>query len=221
MIDEFKGIGMTSQRARDRLVMQLREMGIRSETVLDLVRNTPRHIFIDEALASRAYDNTALPIGHNQTISQPYIVARMTEVLIQDRSLGTVLEIGTGCGYQTVILSRLARKVYTIERIPGLLDRARERFVELQCRNIRAHHGDGSRGWPERAPFDGILAAAAPSGVPPSLPDQLAPGGRLVIPVGQSGEQELLCIERRDDGFVEQRLDWVSFVPMVEGKQEC
>lgn len=217
MAGDFQGIGMTSQRARDRLVEQLRESGIRSETVLELIRTTPRHIFIDEALASRAYDNTALPIGHNQTISQPYIVARMTEALIEDGLPESVLEIGTGCGYQTVILSRVAGRVHTLERIDALLYRARERFHALKIRNIRARHGDGNLGWPEHAPYDAILVSAAPVGVPRMLLDQLAPGGRLVIPVGRSGEQELLSIIRTPAGFEERRLDWVSFVPMLEG----
>lgn len=215
---DFRGIGMTSQRSRDRLVDQLREMGIRSVQVLDLIRSVPRHIFVDEALSSRAYDNTALPIGFNQTISQPYIVACMTEALLADGPLDTVLEIGTGCGYQTVVLSRLAKKVYSVERIEALLQRARDNFRALQCRNIFTRHGDGNLGWPERAPFSGILVAAAPLGVPGALLEQLAPGGRLVIPVGRSGEQELLSILRGPDGFEERRLDWVSFVPMIEGK---
>ena len=217
MKSEFQGTGMTSQRARDRLVDQLRDMGIRSEVVLELIRGTPRHIFVDEALATRAYDNTALPIGHNQTISQPYIVARMTEALIEEGIPESVLEIGTGCGYQTVILSRLVSRVYTIERIDALLQRARERFHALNCRNIRAKHGDGNAGWPEHAPFEGILVSAAPVGVPQALPDQLAEGGRLIIPVGRSGEQELLCITRTREGISERRMDWVSFVPMIEG----
>jgi protein-L-isoaspartate(D-aspartate) O-methyltransferase len=217
MSSDFSGIGMTSQRARDRLVEQLRESGIRSETVLELIRSTPRHIFVDEALGSRAYDNTALPIGYNQTISQPYIVARMTEALIEDGIPDTVLEIGTGCGYQTVILSRLVRRVFTIERLDALLHRARERFHALDCRNISARHGDGTAGWPEQAPFEGILVAAAPPGIPTLLREQLAVGGRLIIPVGRSGDQQLLCVERTDDGFVEKSLDWVSFVPLVEG----
>lgn len=217
MSADFQGIGMTSQRARDRLVEQLRETGIRSEVVLELIRSTPRHIFVDEALGSRAYDNTALPIGNNQTISQPYIVARMTEALIEDGIPESVLEIGTGCGYQTVILSRLAKSVYTIERIDALLHKARERFYALKCRNIHARHGDGNAGWAEHAPYDGILVTAAPVGVPQLLLDQLAADGRLVIPVGKSGEQELLCITRNPDGFSEKRMDWVSFVPMLEG----
>jgi protein-L-isoaspartate(D-aspartate) O-methyltransferase len=212
-----QGIGMTSQRARNRLVEQLRGMGIRSESVLEAIRQTPRHIFIDEALASRAYDNTALPIGYNQTISQPYIVARMTEALTDSHPMEKVLEIGTGCGYQTVILSRFAGQVYTIERIDALLSRARERFYELKCRNIHARHADGNVGWSEHAPYDGILVTAAPAGVPRTLLEQLSVGGRLIIPVGQSGEQALLQITRTPEGFEEKHLDWVSFVPMVGG----
>jgi len=208
---------MTSQRSRDRLIDQLREMGIQSEKVLEVMRNMPRHIFIDEALASRAYDNTALPIGHNQTISQPYIVARMTEALLEDSNPGKVLEIGTGCGYQTAILSRLVTKVYTIERIDSLLNKAREKFIALKCHNVRTRHGDGTAGWPENAPYDGILVSAAPIGVPEKLLQQLVVGGRLIIPVGKSGEQELLSITRNAEGFSERRLDWVSFVPLVEG----
>ncbi len=208
---------MTSQRARDRLVRQLREMGIRSEAVLEAIRNTPRHIFVDEALASRAYDNTALPIGYNQTISQPYIVARMTEALIEDGKLKNVLEIGTGCGYQTVILAKFAGQVSTIERIDALLVKARERFYTLKCRNIRAKNGDGYLGWPEYAPYDGILVSAAPIGVPEQLLEQLAVNGRLIVPVGQSGSQQLLLVTRTEEGFTEKRLDWVSFVPMMEG----
>ena len=208
---------MTSQRSRDRLIDQLREMGIQSERVLEVMRNMPRHIFIDEALASRAYDNTALPIGHNQTISQPYIVARMTEALLEAGNPGKILEIGTGCGYQTAILSKLVTRVYSVERIDALLNKAREKFIALQCHNIRTRHGDGTAGWPEYAPYDGILVSAAPIGVPEKLRDQLAVGGRLIIPVGKSGEQELLCITRNEQEFSEKRLDWVSFVPMVEG----
>ena len=208
---------MTSQRSRDRLVKQLRDMGVQSEEVLQVIGNTPRHIFIDEALSSRAYDNTSLPIGHNQTISQPYIVASMTEALIRDVRPKKVLEIGTGCGYQTVILSRFVDMVYSVERIDALLVKAREKFITLKCRNIRTKHGDGMLGWKRHAPFDGIIAAAAPLGVPTELTEQLSMNGRLIIPVGESGKQELLCITRREDGFEEKRLEWVSFVPMVEG----
>ena len=208
---------MTSQRSRNRLVKQLREMGIRSERVLTSIQNTPRHIFVDEALASRAYDNTALPIGHNQTISQPYIVARMTEALLEIEELEKVLEIGTGCGYQTAILAQFARQVYSIERVEALLTNARERFHALRYRNIKVKYGDGNHGWPEHALYNGILVSAAPTEIPEALLKQLALGGRLIIPIGRSGEQKLLSIARTDEGFVEKRLDWVSFVPMLEG----
>jgi len=214
---DLQGIGMTSQRSRNRLVERLREMGIASETVLETIRNTPRHIFVDEALSSRAYDNTALPIGHNQTISQPYIVARMVEALLEEKSPATVLEVGTGCGYQTAILSRLVPKVYSLERIDALLNRARENFVRLGYTNIRTKHTDGNLGWPDYGPYEGIIVSAAPNEVPGKLLEQLAPGGRLVIPVGRSGEQELLSIVREESGYSERRLDWVSFVPMLEG----
>ena len=214
---EYSGIGMTSQRTRDRLADKLSDMGIQSEEVLESIRKTPRHLFVDEALASRAYENTALPIGFSQTISQPYIVAKMTEALIKDRKLNNVLEVGTGCGYQTVILSQFATQVYTVERINGLLMRARERFHKLGIRNIRAKHADGNVGWPEYAPFDGIIVAAAPIGVPEALLEQLAIDGRLIIPVGKSGSQKLLLITRTADGFEEEYLDAVSFVPMLGG----
>lgn len=210
---------MTSQRSRDRLVSQLREMGIQSERVLASIRSTPRHIFIDEALASRAYDNTALPIGHNQTISQPYIVARMTEAIVEMEALDRVLEVGTGCGYQTAILAQFARQVYSIERIEALLTSARERFHNLNYRNITAKYGDGTHGWPENAPYQGILVSAAPAKIPKILLEQLAIGGRMIIPIGHSGEQRLLSIVRTEDGFVEKFLDGVSFVPMLKGME--
>ena len=208
---------MTSQRSRDRLVEQLSDMGIKSEIVLEALRSTPRHIFVDEALASRAYDNTALPIGHNQTISQPYIVARMTEALLEAGDLDSVLEIGTGCGYQTAILAQLARRVYSIERIEALLAGARERFHTLSYRNIRAKYGDGNKGWPEHAPFRGILVSAAPEKIPEALMEQLAVGGRIIIPIGHRGGQKLLSVVRTRTGFVEKNLDPVSFVPMRKG----
>jgi len=185
MIVDHNGIGMTSQRTRNRLANALIDMGIQSEVVLDAIRNTPRHLFVDEAIASRAYENTALPIGFSQTISQPYIVAKMTEALIEDKKLINVLEIGTGCGYQTVIMAQFAQRIYTIERINGLLIRARERFQKLAYTNIRSKHADGNIGWSAHAPFDGIIVAAAPIGVPDALLEQLAMDGRLVIPVGQ------------------------------------
>ncbi|MFO1435976.1 MAG: protein-L-isoaspartate(D-aspartate) O-methyltransferase [Gammaproteobacteria bacterium] len=216
-MNDPRGIGMTSQRARDRLIAQLREQGIHSAQVLDVMRNTPRHLFIDEALASRAYENTALPIGHGQTISQPYIVARMTEALLEGGPLHKVLEIGGGCGYQTMILSQVADQVFTIERIAALATRLTERMRELKCFNVSVRHADGNLGWAKHAPYDGILVAAAPLGVPKKLLDQLAPNGRLVIPVGASGQQKLLRITRTDKGLVEETLDAVSFVPLLGG----
>lgn len=217
MTADHTGIGMTSQRARDRLVRQLREMGIRNPRVLDVMRQTPRHIFVDEALASRAYENTALPIGHGQTISQPYIVAKMTEVLVAGGPLEKVLEIGAGCGYQTAILAQLAKRVFAIERIGAFVDRLREKTRQLKYRNIQIKHGDGALGWPENGPYDAILVATAPFGVPPALKEQLGPGGRLVIPIGEFGNQQLVLISRDGRGYTEQRLDWVSFVPMLDG----
>ncbi|MEE8054891.1 MAG: protein-L-isoaspartate(D-aspartate) O-methyltransferase [Gammaproteobacteria bacterium] len=217
MSADYRGIGMTSQRSRDRLIRRLREMGIQSAGVLEAIRDTPRHIFVDEALASRAYENNALPIGHGQTISQPYIVARMTEALLDGGAMEKVLEIGTGCGYQAVVLARLVGKVYSVERIEALARKAREKARMLKFRNIRIDHSDGNQGWPEYAPYDGIVVTAAPLGVPEVLLDQLGPSGRLVIPVGLPGEQELFLISRTEEGFHEERLDWVSFVPMLEG----
>ena len=214
---DIEGIGMTSQRARDRLATALIEMGIQSEPILDVIRKIPRHFFIDEALASRAYENTALPIGFNQTISQPYIVAKMTEVLVKNKELENVLEIGTGCGYQTVVMAQFAKYVYTVERIDGLLIRARERFQKLNCNNIRTKHSDGNIGWPAHSPYDGIIVAAAPVGVPKALVEQLAMDGRLVIPVGKPGKQKLLLITRTEYDYTEQYIDSVSFVPMLAG----
>lgn len=213
-----QGIGMTSQRTRDRLINKLKEMGIKSEVVLNTIKNTPRHIFVDEALASRAYENTALPIGFNQTISQPYIVARMVEALLEKGPLKNVLEVGTGCGYQTAVLAQLVDRVYSIERIEELLSKARERLFALKYRNIRLLHGDGNQGWPKFAPFGGIIVSAAPAGVPDTLLQQLSPdAGRMVIPVGRPREQQLLLITRNTDQFQHEQLDMVSFVPMLEG----
>ncbi len=217
MKPEQRGIGMTSQRARDRLVEQLRAMGIKSEVILDLIRNTPRHLFVDEALSSRAYENTALPIGFNQTISQPYVVAQMTESLYNSGPMSRVLEIGAGCGYQSTILARLAEQVFAVERIAALANRLRIRFHQLGIGNVRVRHGDGRLGWPHQAPFDSILVAAACVGVPEALVNQLTEGGRLVIPVGSPGKQELLLITRTEAGLSEQRLERVSFVPLLEG----
>lgn len=217
MNPDLQGIGMTSQRTRDRLITNLREMGIKSEEVLDVIRKTPRHIFVDEALASRAYENTALPIGYNQTISQPYIVAKMTEALLDAGPLDNVLEIGTGCGYQTAVLAQLVGQVYSIERIDALLSKARECLFSLKFRNTHLKHGDGNQGWPKYAPFDGILVSAAPSGVPDILLQQLTLSGRLIIPVGRAGEQVLLLIKKEGGEYQQEQLDLVSFVPMLEG----
>jgi protein-L-isoaspartate(D-aspartate) O-methyltransferase len=213
----FAGIGMTSLRTRDRLVQRLREQGITSLTVLDRIRNVPRHIFVDEALGSRAYEDTALPIGFGQTISQPYIVARMTEALLEGGLLERVLEVGTGCGYQTAVLSPLVLKLYTIERIEPLITRAKQRLKELGIRNVRFRHGDGTAGWKAHAPFDGILVAAAPLTVPEGLLKQLKVGGRLIVPVGPEGEQELLRFTRREQRVDREVLGPVAFVPLLGG----
>jgi len=212
-----QGIGMTSMRTRERLIRRLQDEGIKDIRVLDAMRNTPRHIFVDEALSSRAYEDTALPIGHGQTISQPYIVARMTEVLLNTGPLDKVLEIGTGSGYQAAILAAVVKQVYTLERIEPLLLQARQRFQELQLRNIRCNYADGTIGWPDQAPFDGIIATAAPEQIPQALLEQLRVGGRLIIPVGKQGVQQLTLISRGEDGFEQQVLEAVSFVPMLSG----
>jgi len=217
MTTERFGIGMTSQRTRERLVQRLREEGIRDLRVLDRIRNTPRHVFVDEALASRAYEDTALPIGNAQTISQPYIVARMTEVLLAAGPLENVLEVGTGSGYQTAVLAPLVRRVYTTERIQALLDQARRRFQSLQIRNVVTKHVDGGLGLPEYGPFDGIIVTAAPEGIPRTLVDQLRLGGRMVLPVGQEGQQVLVAVDRTVEGCTHEMLERVSFVPLVSG----
>ena len=211
------GIGMTSARTRDRLVQRLREQGITNLAVLERIRNVPRHIFIDEALASRAYEDTALPIGFGQTISQPYIVARMTEALLEGGPLDNVLEVGTGCGYQTAVLAPLVTRLSTIERIEPLLARARERLKELGIRNVRFRHGDGSLGWKAQAPFDGILVAAAPLTVPEALLKQLKVGGRLIVPIGPEGEQQLVRFTRREQRIEREPLGAVAFVPLLGG----
>lgn len=212
-----QGIGMTSQRTRERLIQRLREEGIRDVRVLDSMRNTPRHLFVDEALASRAYEDTALPIGNGQTISQPYIVARMTEALIADGPLENILEVGTGSGYQTAVLAPLVRRVYTVERIKVLLDQARRRFQTLKIRNIVTKHTDGGIGLPEYAPFDGIIVTAAPEGIPLALVEQLRPGGRMVLPIGLRDQQALVRVVRTEDGYEHEMLERVSFVPLLGG----
>jgi protein-L-isoaspartate(D-aspartate) O-methyltransferase len=213
----LSGIGMTSARTRDRLVQRLREQGIANLAVLDRIRNVPRHIFVDEALGSRAYEDTALPIGYGQTISQPYIVARMTEALLEGGAAENILEVGTGCGYQTAVLAPLVTRVYTIERIEPLLVRARERLKELGIRNVRFRHGDGTLGWKAHAPFDGILVAAAPLTVPEALVKQLRVGGRLLVPIGPEGEQELVRLTRREQGVQRESIGAVAFVPLLGG----
>ena len=213
----FAGIGMTSARTRDRLVQRLRDQGITNLSVLDRVRNVPRHIFVDEALGTRAYEDTALPIGFGQTISQPYIVARMTEALLESGPLTSVLEVGTGCGYQTAVLAPLVDRIYTIERVEPLVTRAKERIKELGIRNVRFRYGDGSLGWKAHAPFDGILVAAAPLVVPEELIKQLKVGGRLLVPVGPEGQQELIRFTRKEQRVERQSLGAVAFVPLLGG----
>lgn len=213
----FQGSGMTSQRARDRLVERLAREGIGDTRVLEVMREVPRHIFVDEALASRAYEDTALPIGGGQTISQPYMVARMTEAVVAGRELARVLEVGAGCGYQSAVLARFAARVYAVERLRGLVFNARERLHALGIANVRIHHGDGFKGLSEYAPFDAILVAAAPVMVPEALKQQLATGGRLVVPVGPASEQRLVLITREGEDFSEATLERVSFVPMLGG----
>jgi protein-L-isoaspartate(D-aspartate) O-methyltransferase len=215
----LSGIGMTSARTRERLVQRLQEQGIADQRVLDRIRSVPRHLFMDEALASRAYEDTALPIGFGQTISQPYVVAKMTEALLAAGAAPKVLEIGTGCGYQTAVLSPLVGEVYTIERIAPLLGRARRTLRELRIRNVNFRHDDGNIGWPARAPFDGILLTAAPHTVPQALFDQLKLGGCLIAPVGPEGRQELFRYIKGETRIDRLSLGAVSFVPLVSGLQ--
>jgi protein-L-isoaspartate(D-aspartate) O-methyltransferase len=214
----IQGIGMTSARTRDRLVERLRKGGIGSTAVLEQIRNVPRHLFVDEALASRAYEDTALPIGLGQTISQPYVVARMSEALLDGFEGDSVLEIGTGCGYQTAVLAPLVKKIYTVERIRELYQKSRQRLRDLDIYNVQFRPGDGWEGWAKYAPYDGILVAAAAAEVPQKLLEQLAPGGRLIIPVGPSGRQDLIVVTRTGDQYEQESLGEVSFVPLVKGK---
>lgn len=212
-----RGIGMTSQRTRDRMVERLRTQGIRDEMVLAAMAAVPRHLFVEEALASRAYEDSALPIGFEQTISQPYVVARMLEAARADRLLDRVLEVGTGCGYQAAVMAKIAKQVYSVERIAPLLEKARANLRPLRVGNLRLSHGDGYQGLPDAAPFDAIVVAAAATHMPRALLEQLAIGGRLVIPIG-TNEQRLMIVERTESGFKESRLDAVRFVPMRLGK---
>ncbi len=214
------GIGMTSLRTRERLIDRLRGEGISDARVIEAIRATPRHLFVDEALASRAYEDTALPIGHGQTISQPYIVARMTAAVIAGGIPQKVLEIGTGCGYQAAVLARLVPKVYSIERIRALLAGARRQLLELGLRNVSLRYADGGAGWPELAPFDAIVLTAAPERVPPALFEQLTPQGRLIAPVGPRAVQELRVYTRTEQGVEFQALGAVSFVPFTAGTSQ-
>jgi protein-L-isoaspartate(D-aspartate) O-methyltransferase len=218
-VRSLQGIGMTSQRTRARMIDRLREKGIRSEKVLAAMAAVPRHAFVEEALASRAYEDTALPLGMGQTISQPYIVARMIELLLNGRSgLGKTLEVGAGCGYQAAVLAQLSKDVFALERIGPLLEKAKANMRTLQQFNVRLKLADGNFGLPEAAPFDSIIVAAAGPLIPPELLRQLAPGGRMVLPVG--GQEQYLClVEHTPNGFTETRLDPVRFVPLLSGIQ--
>ena len=213
---DLQGIGMTSQRTRDRLVARLREQGIDNNEVLACMGAVPRHIFVDEAMAHRSYEDTALPIGHNQTISQPFIVALMTQLLCEVKPR-QVLEVGTGSGYQTAVLSYFCHRLYSIERISALTKRAQKRLAAMSVKNTVLKHGDGYVGWEVHAPFDAIMVTAAPPAVPEALLDQLAVGGRLIVPVGDDAVQELIVIDRTKDGFLERVHDRVKFVPLVSG----
>jgi len=220
MIQSLQGIGMTSSRTRERMINRLMEQGIRSNKILDVIRNTPRHIFMDEALASRAYEDTALPIGYNQTISQPYIVAKMTELLLASSGrLEKVLEIGTGCGYQTAILAQLVNHVYSVERIAPLQKKAKDRLWDLKLKNVSYLHSDGGWGWQDRAPYDGILVAAAPPEIPEMLLQQMAVGGVMVIPIGKGSSQQLQRVTRTEGGYEVERLEPVVFVPFLSGRK--
>lgn len=211
---------MTSARTRDRLLRRLMDSGIRDHRVLDAMRHIPRHLFVDEALASRAYEDVALPIGYGQTISQPFIVGLMSQALVEDiPQPGKVLEIGTGCGYQAAVLSQLFDQVVTVERIKELYRKARDLLYELGCRNVQAVYGDGLQGWPQGAPYDAILMAAAPENLPDALLEQLKIGGRLIAPIGGRGFQRLVFVERQEDGFPQKVIEHVNFVPTITGTE--
>lgn len=220
---DLEGVGMTSRRTRNRLVARLRKAGIADERVLDAIASVPRHIFVDEALAHRAYEDSALPIGHGQTISQPYVVAAMTAAILGEGPGNggprRVLEIGTGCGYQTAILATLVERVFTMERIGSLLERARDRLGALGIRNVRFRHADGNVGWREEAPFDAVLVTAGATHVPDAVMEQVADGATLVIPVGNGDVQELKRLERMGDAWRQETLEHVRFVPMLRGVQ--
>jgi protein-L-isoaspartate(D-aspartate) O-methyltransferase len=211
------GIGMTSQRTRMRMVERLRGQGVRDELILAAMGEVPRHIFVDEALASRAYEDMSLPLGFGQTISSPYTVARMLELLRSGGTLDKVLEIGTGCGYQAAVLSRLAREVYSVERLAPLLMKARRHLRDARAHNVRVRNADGNLGMPEQAPFDGIIVAAAATHVPQALRDQLAAGGKLIIPLTHHGKQSLHVIENTAQGYVDRKVEVANFVPLLPG----
>jgi|TARA_R110002096_G_scaffold61468_11_gene152828 protein-L-isoaspartate(D-aspartate) O-methyltransferase len=213
-----RGIGMTSQRTRDRMVQQLQQLGIKDQRVLEVMSKIPRHLFVAEALASRAYENTALPIGQGQTISQPYMVARMTELLIEDDLPENVLEVGTGSGYQSAVLASLIPRVFSVERIRPLQDKAKTVLDEIGFRNISFKHSDGGWGWKACGPYQGILAAAAPAEIPAKLLQQLLPMAKLVIPIGEEGQQVLQRITRTDSAYEVETIEAVSFVPFLKGR---
>lgn len=220
-MNSHQGIGMTSDRTRRRLIDRLRESGIQNEAVLEVMLNTPRHIFVDEALATRAYEDTALPIGFRQTISQPYIVARMTALLIESGPCENVLEIGTGSGYQSAILARLVKKLYSVERVPELLPNARKRLRGLKIKNVSLKIADREKpvGWPEQGPYDAIILTAAPEEIPSELYEQMALNGRLIAPVGVAGQQELVKIIKTETGLNKTVIEKASFVPLVQGNE--
>lgn len=211
-----QGIGMTSQRTRERLIQRLMDQGISQFEVLEALRSVPRHLFVDEALAHRSYEDTALPIGYGQTLSQPYMVARMSQLALARGRPKKVLELGSGSGYQTAILASLVDEICAIERIKPLVDRAKKQLRALRIRNVRMRHGDGLEGWPTEAPFDLILGAAAPETLPAALLEQLAPDGRLILPVG-GRRQQLMMVTSTTDGYIEEIIEEVNFVPMLQG----
>ena len=215
---DLHGIGMTSQRTRERLIQRLADQGVNNTRVLDVIRTTPRHLFLDEAMAHRAYEDVALPIGFQQTLSQPYVVARMTELLLAGGPLARVLEIGTGSGYQTAILAQLVDEVFSVERIKALQQKARQRLRQLKLRNVQLHHADGGMGWAEYGPFDGIVVTAAPERIPEELLLQLAVGGRMVVPVG-GDVQHLQVVTRTNEGYETEIVEAVYFVPLRSGKE--
>ncbi|MGO9445777.1 MAG: protein-L-isoaspartate(D-aspartate) O-methyltransferase [Thiobacillaceae bacterium] len=220
MVDSINlrsGIGMTSARTRGRMLDRLRDQGIKDAMVLAAMGAIPRHLFVDEALQSRAYEDTPLPIGFGQTISSPYIVARMTELARNHRTLNRVLEVGAGCGYQSAVLAKLSKEVMAVERIASLVGKTRQRLRNLRIQNIKLKHGDGMNGLPEAAPFDAIVVSAAFAAVPAELKSQLAEGGRMVMPFGIQDHQNLLVIERQGEQFLEERLEPVRFVPLLPG----